>query len=131
MKRTLALAVALLGSFAALAQAPAPSSATANAPKAEREHKVKIKQHDAEGDDDRDGDKAGKPANHGQNVSTFTKTTSLTGADKGAAVSTVARSGRGIDHATRSARGEHSHASGHLGGGHVANSHAGTHAHGH
>lgn len=100
-------------SVAALAQAPAPSStATDNAPQAEREHKVKIKQHDAEGDDDRDGDKAGKPANHGQNVSAFTNATTLSGADKGAAVSTVARDGRatGSSHAAgRHAGAGHGH----------------------
>ena len=70
-----------------------------------RANKVKIKHHEADGDDDRDGDKAGKPANHGQNLSAFTKSTTLSGADKGAAVSAVARGGRGVDHSLRSARG--------------------------
>ena len=92
-------AAALLCSIAALAQAPAPYSlATNDAPKATREHRVKIKHHEADGDDDRDGDKEGKPANHGQNLSAFTKSTTLSGADKGAAVSAVARGGRGVDH---------------------------------
>lgn len=134
MKKMLFSAAALLFSVSAMAQAPAQSSvAPANAPKTEREHKVKIKQHDADGDDDRDGDKANKPANHGQNVSAFAKSTTLTGADKGAAVSAVARGGHGVDHDmknTRSARGEHGHgargdratgsdhANGHAGAGH-------------
>ena len=73
--------------------------------KAEREHKIKIKHHEADGDDDRDGDKAGKPNNHGQNVSAFTNITMLTGADKGAAVSAVACGGRRVDHSFRSTRG--------------------------
>ena len=70
-----------------------------------RANKVKIKHHEADGDDDRDGDKAGKPANHGQNLSAFTKSTTLSGADKGAAESAVARCDRGVDHSLRSARG--------------------------
>ncbi|MBF9141445.1 hypothetical protein [Hymenobacter properus] len=121
MKKMLFSAAALLCTVAAMAQAPASAS-----------HAVKpatTRQHDA--DDERDG-KAGAPANHGQTVSNVAQTTTLTGADKGAAVSAVARSGRGVDHATRSARGEHSHAGGgHLGGGHSAGSHGGGRGHGH
>ena len=136
MKKMLFSAAALLCSVAAMAQAPASVlSATAKAAATERKQEAKPKQHDRDGDD-RDNDKAAKPDNHGQKVSAFAKTTPLTGADKGAAVSALARSGRSTaqgqrpDHAPRSARGsEHgarggrttssSHAtSGHAGVGH-------------
>ena len=73
-------------------------------PKAEREHKVKIKHHETDGDDDRDGDKAGKPNNHGQNVSAFTNATPLPGADEGAAVIAMVRSARGGEHSARGGR---------------------------
>ena len=138
MKKMLFSAAALLCSVAALAQTPAPSSsATPNAPKAEREHKVKTKQRDAEGNDDHDGDKVGQPDNHGRNVSTFTKSTTLTWADKGTDVSAVARGGRGVDHSLRSARGgEHGEhgARGRraTGSSHAAGGHAGAgHGRGH
>ena len=96
-------------------------------PKAEREHKVKIKHHETDGDDDRDGDKAGKSNNHGQNVSAFINVTMLTGADKGAAVSAVARGGRRVDHSLRSARGGEHGARGSraVGSSHTAGGHAG------
>ena len=96
-------------------------------PKAERERKVKIKHHETDGDDDRDGDKVGKPNNYSQNVSAFTHATMLTGADKGAAVSAVARGGRRVDHSLRSARGgEHDARGGRaVGSSHTAGGHAG------
>lgn len=128
MRKTLALAVALLSSFAALAQVPTAKVA-APKPATERHSDAKTKQHDA--DDDHSSDQKAAPANHGQTVQAVAQSTPLTGADKGATMSAVARGGRGIDHATRSARGAHSHASGHMGSGHIANTHAGTHAHGH
>ncbi|GAA3968639.1 hypothetical protein [Hymenobacter antarcticus] len=101
----------------------------------ERRKEAKTKQHGD--DDDRTGDQAGKPANHGQNVSAFAKSTTLTGADKGAAISSVARGGHGVDHDmgnARSARGgERGHGgrpagSGHQGGGHsMGGGHHGKH----
>ena len=126
MKKPLAFAIALLGSFSAVAQAPAAKGSAASQA-TERKLEAKAKQHGT--DDEHTG---AKPANHGQTVQALANSTPLTGADKGAAVSAVARSGRGVDHATRSARGGHSRAGGgHVGGGHSANSHAGSHAHGH
>lgn len=124
MKKMLFSAVALLYSVAAMAQAPAAVFPTpAKAAAIERKQDDKTKQHDA--DDDRNDDKAAKPDNHGQNVSTFAKTTTLTGADKGAAVSAVARDSRDTGHKPRSARGsEHGQrgnratGSGHAGAGH-------------
>lgn len=135
MKKVMLSALALCCSLAALAQAPTtPDARRTDQTARERRHeaKIKIKQHD----DDHDDDRAGQPANHGQNVSAVAKSTTLTGADKGAAVSTVARGGHGADHDmgnARSARGEHAHAgrpagSGHQGGGHsMGGGHHGSH----
>ncbi|GAA4055067.1 hypothetical protein GCM10022409_47780 [Hymenobacter glaciei] len=98
----------------------------------ERKQDTKIKQHDA--DDDRNDDKAAKPDNHGQKVSAFAKTTTLTGADKGAAVSAVARDGRSTARTPRSARGsEHGgRGSRATGSSHAAGGHAGAgHGRGH
>ncbi|ALW85607.1 hypothetical protein AUC43_11195 [Hymenobacter sedentarius] len=130
MKKALFSAAALLCSFAALAQAPAatgvqhPDKSAAK----ERKHEAKIKLRGE--DDDRDGDKADKvaPENHGQTVKAFTQSTTLTGADKGAAVSAVASEGRSAKgdraaRAPRSARGDHGH--GGAGNGHGAGAHQG------
>lgn len=131
MKKVLLLALALCGSLAALAQAPAtPDARRADQAAGERRHEANSKDKQRGHDDD---DQAGQPANHGQNVSTFAKATTLTGADKGAAVSTVARGGHGVDHDMGSARGEHGHGgrpagSGHPGGGHsMGGGHHGRH----
>ena len=137
MKKILLSALALCCSLATLAQAPASADVRrADQTDKERKHEVKIKQHNHD-DADHDGDKAGKSVNHGQNVSTFAQSTTLTGADKGAAASAVARGGHGEDHVmgnTRSARGgNHSHGgrpagSGPQGGGHsMSGGHHGGH----
>ena len=133
MEKILFSAVALLCSVAAMAQAPAAvSPALAKAAAIERKQDARTKQHDA--DDDRNYDKAAKPDNHGQNVSTFAKTTTLTGADKGAAVSAVARDSRDTGHTPRSGRGgEHGQrGSRATGSSHAGAGHAGAgHGHGH
>ncbi|OGX82248.1 hypothetical protein BEN47_18645 [Hymenobacter lapidarius] len=123
MKKVLLSALALCCSLAALAQAPTtPDARRADKAAKERKQEAKTKQR---GDDDRDGDKASKPANHGQTVSTFAKTTPLTGADKGAAVSAVARGGRSTARGERSARGgERGHGSRPAGSGHQGSSRA-------
>ena len=128
MKKILISAAVMLCSLAALAQAPAAYVA----PKAamERKQDIKVKQHDA--NDDHNHDKATKPSNHGQTVSTFAKTTTLTGANKGAAVSAIARNGRSSGQgqraacAPRSARGgEHGQrGSRPTGNSHAASGHA-------
>ena len=137
MQKILLSALALCCSMAALAQAPAtPDARRADKVAKERKQEAKTKQRGDDDDraDDRTRDQAGKPANHGQTVSAFAQSTTLTGADKGAAVSAVARGGRATARGERSARGgEHGHGgrpagSGHQGGGHsMSGGHHGSH----
>ncbi|OGX81022.1 hypothetical protein [Hymenobacter glacialis] len=100
-------------------------ASTRRADKAAKERRKEAKTKQRGDDDDRTGNQAGKPANHGQNVSAFAKSTTLTGADKGAAISSVARGGHGVDHnmgnarSARSARGsEHGQGGRSAGSGH-------------
>ncbi|GAB3292373.1 hypothetical protein ACFQT0_07150 [Hymenobacter humi] len=111
MKKMLFSAAALFCSFAALAQTPAPSAKHANKAVA-ADHKLEAKAK--RNDQDRSDDKAGTPDNHGQAVQTLAHSTTLTGAEKGAAISTLASGGRSAakgqsaDHSARGARGERS-----------------------
>ncbi|SNC68297.1 hypothetical protein SAMN06265337_2244 [Hymenobacter gelipurpurascens] len=120
MKKTLLSAAALLCTFAALAQTPTAVAQDGRAPK-QAKHDGKTKQHN-EDKDDADVQKAA-PVNHGQAVSAVATTTTLTGAAKGAAVSTVARSdakaAKGI-RPERSARGDRSHGNRQTGSTHAA-----------
>jgi len=121
MKKMLLAGAALLCSYAAMAQAPAamvqnPAAETARPPqdaKAKHAEKATDDRKDAKPDD-----------NHGQTVSSFATTTTLPGADKGAAVSKLASGGRAGAHR---ARGEHDRPE----HGRSANSHAAGHANAH
>jgi hypothetical protein len=102
MKKLL-LPAALLCSFAALAQTPAASVDHPDA-YAVVQPKQEAKTEDFNPDDHEGGNgNAAATANHGQTVAAFAHSTALTGADKGAAVSALARNGRST------ARGEHNH----------------------
>ena len=111
MKKMLFSAAALLCSFAALAQTPAPSTKHANH---KLEAKAKRTDRDRKDDQDDRDDKTAKPDNHGQAVQTLANSTTLTGAEKGAAISTLASGGRSAakgqsaDHKAHGARSERS-----------------------
>jgi hypothetical protein len=124
MKKLL-LPAALLCSFAALAQTSAASvkqldayaavrpkqeAKTKGNPKVEElsrlsaQRKPEARTEDLDSDDHEGGNEsADTKANHGQTVAAFAHSTTLTGANKGAAVSALARNGRSTP------RGEHKH----------------------
>jgi hypothetical protein len=95
MKKTLFSALALLGSFAALAQARPEKSAAL-----EHKPEVEIKRHGTD-------DSRTKAAAPGQTVRAVAQTTPLSGAAKGAAVSTAAQGSRLATQAERPERNEH------------------------
>ncbi|GAA4356262.1 hypothetical protein GCM10023185_19910 [Hymenobacter saemangeumensis] len=103
MKKLLIAALGLQLAYVAVASAQ-DAPATARPDKKEKKDKA-----------------ATAPSNHGQQVSTVAKTTTLTGAEKGAAVSAAARDGRPATHGAgshheRSARGQHGAGHGHANG---------------
>ncbi|TGE06018.1 hypothetical protein [Hymenobacter fodinae] len=119
MKKALLFTASLLLALGALAQEPTapngkhPAGETAKA----RKHKIK---------DQGEADKA-TPDTHGQQVQALAHSTPLTGADKGAAISTFASNGHSAAHGERqigSARGNRNHGRSrgadcvHQGGGH-------------
>lgn len=105
MKKLLFSAAALLCTVAALAQTPTTPTPANKAVAATRRHDPSAKQHAADADED---GQTTRSATHGQTVSTFAQTISLTGADKGAAVSTLASEGRSSAKGQRAARADKS-----------------------
>jgi hypothetical protein len=104
MKKTLFSAAALLCSFAALAQAPATSQSANQS--AARKLEAQAAKRDRQAGND------AATNNHGQAVSTLAKSTTLTGREKGAAISTLASGGRSAAQGQRAERSARSSARG-------------------
>ncbi|UOQ55603.1 hypothetical protein [Hymenobacter cellulosivorans] len=129
MKKMLCSAAALLFSVAALAQAPAHKAPRPNKSEARPAQQSEIRDENKDGIQD---EVVTTPVNHGQTVQAVAQGTTLTGADKGAAVSSVASARRSTAHdnrTLRSARGERTHGSLRAGGNGPQKSRVGGNAH--